>query len=380
MDIAQETFTVDPFQKLDEEPLGKSNSVVWKVARESDGMVYARKEFPAPRREDKYQIEKIKKEIRNMAKIKHHHTVELRGTHYIENTQIIGLLLLPVADMNLTEFFGRLDREQYDEPESLEARKTMCQWPPCLFQAMDFLHDSGLRHKDIKPSNILIKGDSVYIADFGISNNFRDATTSKTEGEPGANTKRYIAPEIYNELPRGRAADIWALGCTVLEICTVASGENSIGDLTKHLKQGQKHPPTSFCRSPYLVFDWIFMLLACPGQDDWCNRRIQKMLQLAFLMLDPNPKTRISARQLVDLLNEGQSNDFHSVGKLACEECKRMSHVPLHNLPLHSVFKKTENGGTYIPSRKQLSRETHDLWEEVKRRWLESHIWWDFAA
>ncbi|KAI1441660.1 kinase-like protein [Annulohypoxylon stygium] len=381
MDIAQETFTDDPFQYLDKEPLGKSNSVVWKVAREPGGTVYARKEFLAPKCEDKERIDKIRKEIRNMAKVKHHHIVELCGTHYIKNTQTVGLLLLPVADMNLTEFFHRLDRKQYNtSDQELKARMTMCQWPPCLFQAMDYLHDAGLRHKDIKPSNILIKGDSVYLADFGISNNFRDATTSKTEGQPGANTKRYIAPEIYNELPRGRASDIWALGCTVLEICTVASGQNTIGDLTDHLRQGQTHPPTSFCRSPYLVFDWIFMLLACPGKDDWCKRRIQKMLQLAFLMLDPNPHTRISARQLVDLLNKRGSNNFHSIGKLACEECKRTSHVPLHNFPLHSVFKEDENGGTYVPMRKQISRETHDLWEEVKRRWLESHIWWNFTA
>ena len=52
----------------------------------------------------------------------------------------------------------------------------------------------------------------------------------------------------------------------------------------------------------------------------------------------------------------------------------------LYQVFVPGIIAEAENGGTYVPSRKQLSRETHDLWEEVKRRWLESHIWWNFAA
>ncbi|KAI1458531.1 kinase-like protein [Annulohypoxylon moriforme] len=376
MEIVEEKFEADPFRRIGEEPLGKSNSVVWKVARRSDGEVYARKEFSAPGRGNKEVSEKIKNEINNMTKAKHYHIVRLCGSHFIESSQIIGLLLLPVADMNLAQLFDRLDQMKYDEAEQLEARRNMCQWPPCLFQALNYLHDAGFRHKDIKPSNILIKDGRVYLADFGISNNFRDANTSKTKGPAGAITERYIAPEIDNELDRGRASDIWALGCTVLEICTVASGENSIQDLNEHLRQGPSGRLTPFCQSPYLVFDWIWLHLVWPGQDDLCRGLIQKMLQLTFLMLDPNPITRISARELVDLSNKLGPNHFHSVGQAACDECRGSSHIPLGDRPFHSVFKEAHDGGTYIPPKENLSSKTPDLWEEVKRRWLEAHIGW----
>ncbi|KAI1207426.1 kinase-like protein [Annulohypoxylon truncatum] len=380
MEISHETFEADPFKRLRKEPLGKSNSAVWEVARESDGKVYARKEFSETGHRKKEWFGNIKKEISNMAKAKHPHIVKFCGSHYIESSQIIGLLLLPVAEMNLAELFDRLDRKQYNDVEQLEVRRKMCRWPPCLFYAMEYLHRTGLRHKDIKPSNILIKDNRVYLADFGISYNFRNDNTSKTDGPIGAITERYIAPETYDEQPRGRASDVWALGCTVLEICTVASGENSIGDLNNHLKQARYGRKTPFCRSAYFVFDWIFLLLSCPGQDDLCTRPIQKMLQLAFLMLDPNPKTRISARQLVDLLNPLGSNPFDSVGRLACDECKRTTLVPSHDATPHSVFKEEHNGGTYIPLKDGLSSEKENLWEEVKRRWLKSHIPWNIRT
>ncbi|KAI0880960.1 kinase-like protein [Annulohypoxylon maeteangense] len=377
MEIVDESFKDDPFMRHGKEPLGKSNSEVWKVARKSDGKVYARKEFPAPRRDNKEMNEKIKKEIFIMTTAKHHHIVKLCGSHYIESSQTIGLLILPVAEMNLAEYLEVWGRNHVNEFEQQKARRNMCQWPPCLFQVLDYLHDAGFRHKDIKPSNILIKDGQVYLADFGISSNFRDSNTSKTKGPAGAITERYIAPEIDNELARGRASDVWALGCTVLEICTVALGENSIEDLNEHLHQGPSSRPTPFCRSPYLVFDWIWLHLVCSGKDEFCRRPIQKMLQLAFLMLDPNPNTRINVRQLVDLLNKLGSNHFHSLGQAACDECKRTSHVPLHNFPLHSVFREEPDGSTYIPLKDNISSKTQDLWEEVKRRWLVSHIWWE---
>ncbi|KAI1105433.1 hypothetical protein F4804DRAFT_135739 [Jackrogersella minutella] len=85
------------------------------------------------------------------------------------------------------------------------------------------------------------------------------------------------------------------------------------------------------------------------------------MLQLTFLMLDPDPGRRITARQLTDLLNRLRSNHFSSINQLACDECRRTSSVPMHNIPLHSVFKVAPGGGTYIPSKEHLSADTPDL-------------------
>ncbi|KAI1385243.1 kinase-like protein [Hypoxylon trugodes] len=367
-----ESLDTDPFERVDKAPLGKANSEVWKVKHKGNGEVYARKEFSlrVPNRDQR--VKDVKKEISIMDKLKHRHIVQIHGSHYIGSDGMIGILLRPIADMSLTGWFdymGELQRDGNDT-DRLEARNVMCQWPSCLFHALDYLHNLGIRHKDIKPSNILIKDDHVYLADFGISRNFRDATTSKTKGPLGGMTERYISPEANDELPRGRAADVWALGCTVLEICTVASGQSTIQDLNQHLLRNEKGLPPPFCQSPYLVFDWIWLLLVSLVGEPPLKQHIQKMLQLAFLMLDPNPGERITARQLLDLLNQLGQGSFHSIAELYCDGCKRKSCVPMHNTQPHSVFKKSEDEDVYIPSRLDLSAETPNLWEEIKQRWL----------
>jgi serine/threonine protein kinase len=85
---------------------------------------------------------------------------------------------------------------------------------------------------DIKPANVLVKHYStlgtpygqwkVYLADFGLSRNFV-SDDSQTEG-PTARTARYCAPEVYLYESRGRAADIFSMGCVFAEILTVYFG------------------------------------------------------------------------------------------------------------------------------------------------------------
>lgn len=38
-----------------------------------------------------------------------------------------------------------------------------------LFQGLSYLHKNNIFHRDIKPENLLVKGDSIKIADFGLA-------------------------------------------------------------------------------------------------------------------------------------------------------------------------------------------------------------------
>ena len=60
-------------------------------------------------------------------------------------------------------------------------------------------------------------------ADFGISKKFAVGELSQTSGLI-ALTRKYCAPEVYDGEPRGRAADVFSLGCVFLEIATVIQG------------------------------------------------------------------------------------------------------------------------------------------------------------
>jgi serine/threonine protein kinase len=88
------------------------------------------------------------------------------------------------------------------------------------------LHDSKVRHKDIKPRNILIKGETVLLTDFGLARDWEDTTggQSTTFNTIPPFTPTYCAPEVADEEPRNSASDVWSLGCVFLQMLTVLKG------------------------------------------------------------------------------------------------------------------------------------------------------------
>ncbi|KAL0876277.1 hypothetical protein Bca101_025982 [Brassica carinata] len=84
-----------------------------------------------------------------------------------------------------------------------------------VLRGLRHIHSKGFAHCDIKLGNILLFEDgAVKIADFGLA---RDLTASK-EGVEIRGTPLYMAPESVNDNVYGTAADVWALGCAVVEM------------------------------------------------------------------------------------------------------------------------------------------------------------------
>lgn len=84
-------------------------------------------------------------------------------------------------------------------------------------------HKQEIKHKDLKPSNILLSANGLWVTDFGTATDFSILTTSATEnGERG--TPKYFAPEVAVYEPNGRAADIFSMGCIFFEIITLSIG------------------------------------------------------------------------------------------------------------------------------------------------------------
>lgn len=99
-----------------------------------------------------------------------------------------------------------------------------------ILKGLKYLHDNNIIHRDIKGANILVdtKG-TVKLADFGCAKLFQ-GIQANSNFKSVLGTPYWMAPEVLNvgfsivtaQVIRaegyGRSADIWSLGCTIIEV------------------------------------------------------------------------------------------------------------------------------------------------------------------
>ncbi|MGW5179880.1 serine/threonine-protein kinase [Streptomyces sp. NPDC004082] len=92
----------------------------------------------------------------------------------------------------------------------------VCALGAALADALDHVHAAGVVHRDVKPSNILLdETGAPHLTDFGISR-LMDSTARTATGAL-VGTAAYLAPEQVLGQTVGPAADVYALGLTLLE-------------------------------------------------------------------------------------------------------------------------------------------------------------------
>ncbi|XP_076896364.1 mitogen-activated protein kinase kinase kinase 18-like [Bidens hawaiensis] len=85
-----------------------------------------------------------------------------------------------------------------------------------IIQGLVYIHSNNIVHCDIKGANILVNENGVKLADFGCAK-------WVNEHVPVRGTPMFMAPEVARGEEQGFPADIWALGCTVIEMVTGCS-------------------------------------------------------------------------------------------------------------------------------------------------------------
>lgn len=227
------------------------SSSVWAAAFHADGQhspdALAIKVFRADRKQGSIELPK---EVRNLKDVKHNHIVAFVG--HFERQDQFGVILYPLAICNLAQFL-------HNPPET-RTRRMLLTATGCLSSAVKYLHTSmKIKHKDIKPENILVdKFGSVHLADFGISNRYKDVTV--TIGQTPF-TERYAPPEVVIQGERDLSSDIFSLGCVFFEMCTFILGEH-IGAMNDAVFREE---PKSYLQSLHTVASWMDRLKGLVG-------------------------------------------------------------------------------------------------------------------
>lgn len=310
------------------------------------------------------------KEVENMKDLRHPHVAALLGT-YLHSSRL-SILIYPAARCDLHQFFKSISKDlkalyhspelghlsdesrspvsttsagssfgpgtrlkgelmthyEADNPLDLHVKEkidNLRRYFVCLSQAMNYIHESDVRHKDVKPANVLIDSSgSVVLTDFGISRRFPKSTSHVTN-DRWEMTRKYASPEIMKgkKVPRDDPSDVFSLGCVFLEMATLILKKNHDEFRAFYSNKGD-----AYFDNLEKVHQWIVMLEGSKQPVDASlaeenveshdfipdlDQRMMDSLATIRRMLNENPVNRPAAK--------GLWKDFQSLSPYICNDC-----------------------------------------------------------
>jgi serine/threonine-protein kinase len=174
--------------------------------------------------------ERFEREIKLAAKLQHPGILGLYDSGEAE-----GLLYYVMPFVRGESLRDRIDREgmlPIDDAVGITLQ---------VADALGYAHEHGIVHRDIKPENILLAGNHVLVADFGIARAATEAGQQKlTQTGMAVGTPVYMAPEQSTGDAVGPTADLYSLGCMLYEMLAGEApftGPNAMAIMARHLME-----------------------------------------------------------------------------------------------------------------------------------------------
>jgi len=241
------------------------------------------------KRDDDELLMRFVREARLMASLRHAHLMPIydAGDSVIDGV-VRYYIVMPFMGG------GTLRSRARGAPLSLQET---CHYLSQIAEALDYIHQRGIIHRDIKSSNVLLDAeDRCYLSDFGIARTVTDATMTTTGGVLG--TVDYVAPELFEEDRKADAySDLYSLGILVFEVVTGRlpfAAESQIALVAMHIN---KPPPSPRSLVPLLsVQTERVMLKALAKRPEWRYKSASAFAEMFCRSLTVHSETDISSQ------------------------------------------------------------------------------------
>jgi tRNA A-37 threonylcarbamoyl transferase component Bud32 len=164
--------------------------------------------------------------------------------------------------------------------------KASCKITIDVLKALEYAHGRGVVHRDMKPSNVLVRAHDgmATVMDFGIAKmttSTRLTATGQTMG-----TVRYMSPEQVRGQDVDLRTDIYSLGATLYESLvgdTPFDGQTHFEIMTKHLSEPPKPPSALGIEVPAAIEEALMKSLQKKATDRYETARdMRKVLESAL--------------------------------------------------------------------------------------------------
>ena len=254
---------------------------------ENSGVLMAVKEVEVC---DAKEAKSLQQEIDLMRSLSHDNIVAYLGSEVDAEEHILYIFTewVPGGSIsNILQKFGRL------------TENVVRNYTRQVLTGLDYLHSKGVIHRDIKGANILVDDRAtIKLADFGASKrlflpsaNRKGRQPDLSLGNKGTKSLRgtpyFMAPEVVKQSGHGRKADIWSVGCTVLQMITgkppwKAMQFPSVSALLYHICNTNKPPEMPDAISNELRS----FLMICFQREPAERPTAKRMLQHPFVAFD----------------------------------------------------------------------------------------------
>jgi serine/threonine protein kinase len=264
---------------------------VWLARDEILGRDVAIKRIGAAPGGESADLARAEREARLAARLNHPHVVAVFDL--ITEDDERWLVMEYVEGVTLS---GLVERDGALTPQ---------QAAPLIKQVADALtaaHASGIVHRDVKPSNILVSPTGrVKLSDFGIARAEADASLTQTGLVTGS--PAYLAPEVASGQLATTAADVWSLGATLFHALAGRPPYEVGGNLMGALYRIVHEEPPRLHEAGWLA-PLLESTMARDPAERWSMAQVRDVLASgpAATPINPAPSTRPQVSDQTELM------------------------------------------------------------------------------
>lgn len=237
--------------------IGKGSfGVVTQIVRKSDGKALVWKEVNYGAMSEK-EKQLIVSEVNILRELRHPHIVRYLDRVIDKAATKIYIVMEYCEGGDLSQYIKRKKREgSYIEENFIWHIFTH------IFLALKDCHRHRegntirpILHRDIKPGNIFLDANNnAKLGDFGLA---KELSSESRFAQTNVGTPYYMSPEMVNEMTYDERSDIWALGCLLYEMATLAPPF----DATNQLALAKKINAGKFARIPSQYSEGLFQVI-----------------------------------------------------------------------------------------------------------------------